>query len=270
MSDIQGVVNDVRLALAENMIQGFVEAMRASGRSQSRQMRFLAEALAADAIPESLRRRVHDDIGAAAQRSVVQAYTHRNPRRNLPPYREGNDPRQTRYAGGRLLRALQSPSFYEATPNGLRFINTSLLNREARHWRRLNFGAGAQGGPGPRSFPIDLFQASIGLEPDRRPGFRLPPGFWLRNGERVAPGRPGTAEFHPGRDSSANPAMMTRGIRATNFLDAGVRRIANEIGPAYLNMYRQFYNDVQSRVRAEAQLRVRAPQPRSLRFRRLR
>ncbi len=172
-----------------------------------------------------------------------------------------------------MLRALRRSDFYEATPNGLRVINSSTLNKEARQWRRLNYGAGGAGGSTPGTYLIQLLNASIGLTPDRRPGFVLPPGFWIRNGERVAPGQPGTAQFFPrgqaggtGARGRPNAVRMTQGIRATNFLDAAPREISRSLAPAYLTMYREFYNSQAGKAHFET-INVKAPRPRTFRLR---
>ena len=265
MASSNYAVNGLRRAVAQNFVDGFVEAMHEAGVRGSKQFKALGEALSVEAVPPSLRTRVHADVGKAAQQATVHAYRSRPNRSRAGSYRVGD-----RYAGGALERALRSPDFYRATPKGLGIINTSRLNQEARHWRRLNFGAGAAGGAGPRSFPIDLLQASVGLEPDRRPGFVLPPGFWMRNGERVAPGKPGTAQFFPrgirgsGARGRANAARFTRGIRATNFLDAGVKEVADKIMPSYLTMYREFYNSKVGKTHFQ-RINVVAPRPRTFR-----
>lgn len=272
----------MKAALAANFVEALTLAAQELGSRGSRQLATLAHAISVDAVPEATRRQVHYDIGKAAQRSVLNAYDGRRNRRKVASYRTGGDPRKSRYAGGALRRALASSDFFRATPDGLLFINVGILNKEARHWRRLNFGAGAAGGSAPGSFPVDLFNVSLGLEADRRPSFTLPPGFWLgTDGKPVPPGTPGTSQFFPlqarggrytanGRpvEGRPNAAVRTRGIQATNFLDAGVRRIANELGPAYLAMYRDFFNDGARRSNYERTFNVRAPRPRSINFRR--
>lgn len=265
------LTNELRRLVAQNFVDGFVAAIHESGRIRSSQFRALGEALSAGAVPEGLRARVHRDIGQAAQAATVRAYERRSPRRRLQPYRVGTDPRTTRYAGGALLRALRRDDFFRATPNGLSIINVAALNREARQWARLNYGAGSAAGSPPGVYVMELLNASIGLPPNPRPPFRLPPGFWIRNGERVPPGEPGTAQFFPrglargtGARGRPNVARMTRGIQATNFLDAGVREMARQVAPAYLTMYREFYNSQVGKAHFQ-RLGVRAPRPRSFR-----
>lgn len=204
------------------------------------------------------------EIGAAAQRSVVAAYIRRRPQRDLPAYRAGaTDHHRRRYANGALLRALQSPNFWSSSAAGIQFINTSLMNKEAAHWARLNFGT--QGGAAvkpPARFEVTWGQLAIGalqLVPNVRPAFRLPPGIWIRpglfypmgeargvRGVRTgvsgggSPARAQASIYNTGavqrvnrRTWHAANSKYTKGIASTNFLDAGIRRIAEETGKRY-------------------------------------
>lgn len=278
----------IRAVLTQNVVDGFVAAVHEAGSKGSLQFKALAQALSASAVPESLRIRVHQDIGIAAQAATIEAYESRPERSGVAPYRVGTDPRRTRFADGALLRALRSTGFYSATANGVAIINMDLLDRAARQWRRLNFGAGGGADKPPGHYALELLDASIGLSPDPRPAFALPPGFWIRNGERVAAGEAGTAAFYPrsfaiqeseagktgkrvtpvsglGARGRATGFRMTRGIRATNFLDAGVKEVANTLAPSYLTMYQEFYRSQLGRAHFDA-IKVVAPRPRTFNF----
>lgn len=219
-----------------------VQMLGASLQSSAREMstqkaNAMLEALRGEAIPRSWRQAMWDEIGANAQASMVAAYQ----RRRFQRHTVYPQARTDRYANGALLRALESPGQFLATPFGLYFINTDILDQEARHWRRLNFGAGSGGREGitpPRRFQVTGLGLMIGLEPDRRPAFRIPRGMWIsQSGQRVSAGanEPGTDAFYPGRTYRApgqlTAAKMTRGIASRNFLDAPMQRIAKEIKP---------------------------------------
>src|SRR5688572_27394394 len=76
-------------------------------RVTSGQLKYLAKALSEDRIPPNAIRKVHYDVGLKAQRSLVNAYTHRKGRRRGVPsgYRQtANNPRNVRFAGGKLLQ----------------------------------------------------------------------------------------------------------------------------------------------------------------------
>lgn len=210
-------------------------------------------------------------VGMKAQRSVRSAYIARRPARDLPAYRTfARNPRNQRYANGALLRAIGAPDFFEVTDRGIKFINEERLTREAKHWRRLNFGTagGAPVSP-PREFQMDwgvLLQGRssprLGLAPDVRPAFRIPRGVFVEPGifypmSEVAGVRRGTVTGvvgRPGRTGRraadkrvnsrtfrADTGQMTRGIASTNFLDRGVAAIARNMLPEFELLMREYY-----------------------------
>lgn len=220
---------------------------------------YIARALAARAIPRGRIQRAHQSAGDAGRRAMVAGFTHRRHRRPVASYREGD-----RFSGGALRRALNNPGMVEATSFTLRFINTDILDAEARHWRRLNFGAGAGSSGGisaPELFPIrweGMVVATIGLAPDPRPAFTIPIGMFVTpGGQRVRPSveRRGTDMFYPRKTSRVFP---TAGIASSNFLDAGVRAIATALPRSYLDMYTSLFNS--ARISQRLTVRV-GPMP---------
>lgn len=217
------------------------EAVRL-GVPDSANLKVLLAALRSEAIPRSMRQQMWEEIGTAARFALFRAYLGRPHARPIPSYRQGD-----RQSGGELRRALSNPQMIRATPTGLFLINRDILDKEARHWRRLNFGAGGGGREGdltpPGRFPVSGMGMLIGLEPDPRPAFSIPPGFWIgRDGQFMQPSddRTGQDQFYL-RSSSAALAQsgsggfktkrMTRGIAANNFLDAPMEVVAAQIKP---------------------------------------
>jgi hypothetical protein len=223
----------------------------------------------------------HEAIGEAARRSTQNAYTHRRFRRPKGSYRLDDSGQNQRYAGGALRRALGSDKGHvDADEYGLRFLNTAVLDQEAKQWRRLNYGAGGKAGTAPHQFPIEwggIVVATLGLPADPRPAFRIPAGYWIGpDGKRVGASRGGggSDRFYPVGTTSADidrgtafrgrpsPARMTAGIAASNFIDAGVRRIANEIPVAYMRLYSEWHDSNLARMERIAQsagVRVGSP-----------
>jgi hypothetical protein len=269
---MEGAYANAGFAVAAAIPQGLIRGVREANRVTSRQLEVIAKALSAQAIPQSTLKKVHQDIGEAAQRSMLQAYGHRRGRTGLQYRLPGseNTARNKRYSGGKLRAALARREQVEATAGSLKFINTTILNKEARQWRRLNFGAGGRAGTSPRQFQVEwagLVVGAMGLEPDPRPAFALPAGFWVEpgGGGRQRAGAPGSGEFYP---ASMRPAgirgapqkrRMTAGIHAANFLDAGVRRIADEFPKAYQAMYRELYSDKAARKKIETKIGMTMP-----------
>lgn len=258
---------DVYLLTADVGAQ-LVAAVEHANTRTSRQVVALAEVFGRGLAPGE-RQAMFQAIGEGARRSVQASYgatvTRRKKAAGRYPYQRVH-PRNRRYAGGKIKEAIRQPNFFRATPDGLDFINVTELNRRARHWARLNAGAGSVGRGSRRRFEVrfsNLVVASLGLEMDPRPAFTMPRGFWFNReeGQRVAAGANprGTDEFYPmsevpfgggkprannrlgdkprGRNPRTGRGTPTRGIEARNFLDAGVARIARELPIQYENLY---------------------------------
>jgi hypothetical protein len=194
-------------------------------------------------------------------------------RKHVASYRMSDTGANQRFAGGKLRAALGSPHFYEATPTALRFINTSMLDETARHWARLNAGASGIGTGSRRRFDIswsNIVIGALGVDMTPSPAFTVPRGYWWNGDGPTSPGAPGTSQFHPagtGPRAGASrtltakgeggrrvkvrfqPRRVSRGIEARNFLDAGVARIALDLGPGYDRLYRELYGERLASVR---------------------
>lgn len=211
---------------------------------------------------------VHDQLAQGMQQATLARYRlARQSGRMTGPYRLSS-----RDAGGRLERAIADPEFCRGTHDGIGFANEALLDRTARQWHRLNFGAGSAAGPGPRRFGVTwggAVIASLGLDDTPSRGFTLPRGVWTApgGGSRQRAGE-GLGWFYPqserprgilGRPNNARP---TRGIRAWNFFDAGVQFLAQNLGPAYENLYREWWDSAQRGVGPLSRVvEVRVPPP---------
>jgi hypothetical protein len=235
-------------------------------------------------IPKSfMEEEIYRPMGLAAQRSVIAAFAQRRPRTGMPAYRtSAQHPQNIRYANGALLRALGSPDFFNVGPRGLEFINEDRLDLEAKHWRRLNFGTrgGAPLSP-PKRFDVNWdgqVVASFGLDPDPRPAFRIPPGLWIQPGvffpfsevtaearqrgvmgttrhSAPQPYRLSSKGWSEERIASKHYGQMTKGIASTNFLDAGMRRLAREVRPA-IDKILAYVSKPPTDVRQKIQVRV--------------
>lgn len=267
----EGLVAGVEGGLIASLTQGLIQAADKVTAKQSQQLKTLGKALSADLIPPARRQQAHYKIGKAAQLSTQQGYVNRSAKRNTPSTRMNpRDARNRRYAGGALLRAIQAPDFFQATANGLEFINVNRLDKEARQWRRLNFGAGGVAGAAPgRSQVIwaGLVVAQLGLAPDPRRPFKIPKGYWI-NGNDFYPR--GEAPKGSTKGARRQGSEMTAGIVASNFLDAGVARIATEFPLEYQRMYAELVAKF-GRERLSEILQVKAPpvRPQAIRVRKI-
>jgi len=145
--------------------------------------------------------RIHEVVASKALAAVQQAYDSRFPGDNR--YRAGQN-----RESGKLGPALRNPNLVRAQKDGILFMNRQVLDSQAKHWYRLNFGAqpaGRQRRPG--QFPISFDGQSLGsIGLDDRPSgrFSLPTGIWLAGGSNPVPhnGARGRSEGSRGRTSS--------------------------------------------------------------------
>lgn len=222
---------------------------------------------------------VHTRIGRQMQDATVAAYR-AHPKRATPLYRESS-----RDAGGRLLAALRSPQMFRGTYDGIGFVNTTMLDKEARQWHRLNFGAKGTAGGGAITRAVTATWDGIVIgafgftDESSSKGFALPRGVWVgAGGEREQAGASRTGMFYPqserkllsGRGILGRPndRRMTKGIRAWNFLDEGVKVLAAELGPAYSDLYAGWFASA-SRGAGPLSGQVNLPPPRVTPFRRV-
>lgn len=240
-------------------------AVVAAGDQADGMIRYIAENFG----PEFQRKNLipftnaHLHVGRAAMRSVQTAFSHRRFRRPVARYRAGDN-----RLSGKLAQALRSPTHIDRGISHLRIINTSALDREAAHWRRLNFGAGAGGREGiiaPQQFPVTwegVAVGTFGLESDPSPGFTIPFGFWLGpDGGQVGAnsGRLGMDQFFPGRAPAGTTGggrmqrrRPTAGIASRNFMDAAVRTVANDLPRAYETIFRDAFAKAEGELGAMA------------------
>lgn len=146
--------------------------------------------------------------------------------RQFPPYRVGD-----RHSGA-LRPALQNRNLIVATPQGIGFVDETILNSQANHWQRLQYGAGGAGGR--PAIPVELvFEgeplAFLVLGQGPRPAFRMPFGTWTEEGF-----------FHP----RGKPTILTKGIRARRFLDAGLVALQRDFPQVYGDVFKQIETQV--------------------------
>lgn len=258
--------------VSEDMI---IEAVRAVHRATSQQLVQLADALERGPAPED-RAELHRRLAQRGQDAVLRSFDQTRGRSttNAALNRASAGSKYRRYAGGRLRAALASSAFWSADADGFDFINVGLLNDRAAQWARVNFGAGPEGGGSlpPRSVRLGaMVIASLGLEEDARPSFRMPTGYFTDSSGQPVSTRTAGAAFFPAmtgplrrgtegggrtyKDGEGNvqriPMVRARmvGVRGRGFLDAGVTAIANDLGPGYQELYRKLFAQAETNVR---------------------
>lgn len=266
---------DVATVLANAASQRIADAFTAvaaeGGKATSSVLKSLTDSFRSGLFAADFRD-VHQAVGELAQGAVIQAY---ESRAGVGPsgYRRNAGGSGKRYAGGALRRALSSPAFFTATSHGLSFGNISVLNKEAKHWARIAYGAAPAGSGAHSRFDVrwgSLVAASLGIEASPRPAFTIPRGFFVAPGGSRAQvaGPPGTGEFYPlgarkkgiKGNLTIGRRTVTRGIQGTDFFSPGLRVIAREIPTGYRGMYRKVWSDASKRAQASnAGLRLARP-----------
>lgn len=216
-------IDELYLSGGVNLVGLFKQALAAGSLDGSEIVRSFA--LALDQTVRASKNQLatlHHQVGVLAQQNIIEAYEQARVAkgRNIEPYRLS-----ARDAGDRLLHALGREDFFRGTPDGIGLANRTMLDKEARQWHRLNFGARPGSGAPPRPAQVQwqgLVVGAIGLPYEPSAAFGLPRGFWREGG------------FYP---TGPRQIYKTKGIKAWNFLDAGTATIASEIGPAYQNLY---------------------------------
>lgn len=91
-------------------------------------------------------RRLHMQVAEDAQTSMLRRYDSIVGARTLGEYRSRVGRKEwKRYSGGMLRAALARPDFYRASYDGILWGNMTMMDRRAKQWYRLNYGAGARG-----------------------------------------------------------------------------------------------------------------------------
>ena len=209
-------------------------------------------------------------VGREANRAALSAFE--RGRLGTSSYRSGEgNLRYKRFAGGQMSAALASDNMFLARPDGLAWINAAWLDLQAPQWYRLNFGAGLAGSGtrSPQQYSVAFFEqnvGSIGLTGfQTSPGFFLPAGFFSTNGNlsgAVALGSGRGDAFRPlsyntnqiisqaqdgnnrNKQSFVRRApLLTRGIKGTNYLDAGMAVIARAWPIAQTGVIRNILNE---------------------------
>jgi hypothetical protein len=190
---------------------------------------------------------LNQEVANIAQQAVIEKY--QATRKGIPSYRSEDTGNLRRYSNGAMLRALENPGFITATPTRIGFGNTEILDRSAKQWYRLNFGAAPKGSANTTPSPISMFgQTAAGADlREYRPSepFRIPYGAFAKNARSSSTGGPiytqaagSPAPFYVfSRNFNFRPKFkysfskaVSSGIQGAGFLEAGVNAI-NETWP---------------------------------------
>ncbi len=228
---LTAILADAYAKMGQAVSKGITEAMDRVGSPASR----------------AQQKAMFEKVGEATKDAVLTAYDREiGGNGHATGYRRGTG-RNGRLTGRLrpVLAANRNGTIYKvvAGPQAsggvrLQMFDTKTLDDRARHWARLNFGAGVAGAGSPRSYRLKIGRStedlSFGQGP--RPGFRIPRGYWYAGpgGENVAPSLPVAGEAfylrrQPGGGQFKQESKITRGIGGVHFLDEGLRTAAQAL-----------------------------------------
>jgi hypothetical protein len=260
---------DVARRAASEATGAMADVVQAVGQNYGRLIRSRRGAFAA----------ANRDVGREANRAALVAY--QSAKGEGSKFRSGEGSLKfRRYAGGQLAAAIGSDEMFIARPDGLTWINAAHLDQKAPQWYRLNFGAGAKGAASGNALQYQVTflgqpVGTIGLASFRSsPSFYMPAGFFSSDGSFA-----GRSPFGAGRGQAYRPfsykggqlrseiagalqnasprirgqiarvqdlgsnRLLTQGIRAMNFLDAGMASIARTWPVRQTSLIRDILNE---------------------------
>lgn len=142
---------------------------------------------------------------------------------------------------GGIEKIINAPYLAVGTPTGVEFGPIKLMDRDARHWARINYGAGDRGEGTHRAFSVrfsNLPALEYTIDEPARPGYGLPIGQFKGPDGRWQPrsygGRDGA--FYPRGKSQVFP---TKGNAGFHMLDAGIARFFDLFPAVYGDLFRE-------------------------------
>jgi hypothetical protein len=235
-------------ALTIQAQRAFINGVKAMGKQIDPELKNLAKQIDLRKIPRGQLKETNLRIARQAQQAVVSGWVSRLPEKSLP-YRP--EARLT----GRLGRALEDDSMTsQTTDKVISPLNVRVLNNEAEHWWRVNYGARGPNlaeGREVGEYPIEVAGGGV-VATLRDPS---PPASqsWLPRVFVWQQTSVGGAMFVPLR----GPAdVQGKGVRAARFTDLALKSVAETVVPYTLQGYKAFLGQQADKVRGSTK-RVR-------------
>lgn len=227
------------------------DALARGGQHQERLVEYLKSA----SQDKGAITRINQELAVGMREAVVEAYNTNVIGKRASPRYTGNT---HRYGGGALGRALGSVTMAVGDAEGIKFINTALLDSSAAQWARLNFGAepnigNTVGASSPRTGRIRFGGGegkSIRLIEGPGAPFNVPEsgkGFF-NNKNQLIMGKT-SAKGDEVQWVHAKPSL--KGIGARRFLDAGLVSLGDNFGKAWKQFFVDAKREAVDRIRRE-------------------
>lgn len=233
MPAIDALVRQYRGALIAGTTEAVALAARRAVGALPNVVQSMGQAFDRDLLPRSEISDINQRIARNAQSAIVSGYRSRLPRGGGG----GGE------LSGALGAALASSSMTEGTNDRvISFLNTNVLNRQAKHWYRINYGAAGPnlhtaGSHEARTYTININgRPWIALRDEGEPAATswLPRNFFWAGNRLVA-------TRGPARQSGA-------GARAAHYVDLGLEAVAAEFPLEYDQFFRKHIQVALNRV----------------------
>jgi hypothetical protein len=216
---------------------------------------------------------MHEELGEVARKEMLRAYK-AGKKRGRKPYRQADTGKLKRYSAGQMEKGLNSDRLIVTSARGIGF-NFIELDKYAKQWARLNFGASPRGSKKAETEKVKIFRRNLADSPNlsrfgARSGFVVPSSPLIakkKGSKRKGRGAVGVGSGKPyDRTPSARAIVQTprgpyiyvypfktrglgqrsfkpkksKGILGWRFLDKGIAKMNKEYGvklTAVLNKY---------------------------------
>lgn len=246
-SPIENLVDRFVASAITNVVDTVQEAVsRYSTSRTSRQMVTFFQEIS-QGPGEAQAAAAHEELADQMKRSVVASWGQAKGKLRPAVY----DPQRASRDSGGMEKAVHEPELAVGTAQGVEFGPIAMLDRDARQWARLNFGALPTGQGSNERFSVRFSNLPaiqyVFDEPARPPyglprgGFKGPDGKWQGHGEGIP-----TGAFYP---RGGPQQFATRGNVGYNYLDAGIRRFFELLPTVYGRLFRNVLEPSQRRGR---------------------
>lgn len=203
---------------------------------------------------------MHKELADIARKEMIRSYK-AGKKRGREPYRQGDTGALKRYSNGQMDKGLNSGGLITANASGISF-NFSVLDKYAKQWARLNFGASPRGSKPVKEEKIKVFRRNFSDSPTlskfgARPGFAVPSKFGsLAVGSSKAyPVTPSVRSIVQSPRGSyiyvyRGKGLSNRGFRKASagilgwrFLDKGIAKMNVEYGRKLTAVINGYIND---------------------------
>lgn len=260
--------NDLIAVMAKIEVQDAVKQTSAEASTQLAQWvkRSFSNSLKSSEFRSRLET-MHEELGEVARKEMLRAYK-AGKKRGRQPYRQADVGKLKRYSAGQMEKGLNSDRLIVTSAKGIGF-NFIELDKYAKQWARLNFGAAPAGSKEVQEEKVKIFRRNLSDSPNLSK-FGARPGFMVPDSRRVigvgsgkaSPITPSAASIvrtprgsyiyvYPyktkGLSKRGFKPKKSKGIVGWRFLDKGIAKMNKEYGKKLTSVLEQYIKDSQNK-----------------------